>query len=105
MAWFQYTIARVYYLTMIVASFFLLLTIAVYLMLWRRHTLHGWTQLSYFISLLFMNLSITAVFISTENSVRSGNNKIISSRCQIIGNWSGLLMVHYLAEFLFAACQ
>jgi len=45
-----------YGLSLLGASCFLLITIVVYVMLWERQNVHGWTSLSYFTSLFGMFL-------------------------------------------------
>ncbi|ODM94069.1 putative G-protein coupled receptor Mth-like 1 [Orchesella cincta] len=56
-----------YVIAMMVASVFLFLTAVVYLILWRRQNVHGWTFLGYVLSLL-----LTFVFLSLAHLMSVG---------------------------------
>ncbi|CAL8098922.1 unnamed protein product [Orchesella dallaii] len=64
-----------YVIAMMVASVFLFLTALVYLILWKRQSIHGWTFLGYVVSLL-----LTFVFLSLAHLMSAGE-----SDCSFIG--------------------
>lgn len=82
---------------MVIAAFFLLITITVYGLLWDKQNVHGWTLLCYFTSLFFMYIFYSAVHFTSlslkQDAIYGGG-----TACYIIGVFAHFF---FLASFCF----
>ena len=75
-----------YSVLFVFSCFFLIITLAVYILLWNKQTVHGWTLMSYIVSLFFMYMFFLMTHIS-QFVLKRGPSGGLGDFCKFIGEF------------------